>query len=146
MKTSKFSPLALAFSLLASQASAQVPCETITQDFQWNVFTITQRADTVNKKFCLSFKSDNENIKEVLIKISDDTSPITTIGAEGCLDLKGAATQGLTPMVIQTNGKVVNLMTLRIGQAAQVYNAMVKECAVHPSSYQPINFKTLKPL
>lgn len=106
-----------------------------------NVFTITQRADTINTKFCLSFKTDNENIKSILIKVTDDATGISTIAEEGCLGLKGADTQGLTPMVIKANGEIINLMTLRLPQAAEVYNAMVEKCAVHPSSYQPINFK-----
>lgn len=134
---------ALAAFLAATPALAQEkpPCAEITQDFQWNVFTITQRANTVDREFCLKFTSDNENIKQVLVKITDDATGVSTVAEEGCLKLTGAQTQGLTPMVIQKNGEVVNLMTLRLPQAIEVYNAMVGECAAHPSSYQPVGFK-----
>ena len=136
--------LAAAFAMLATPALS-APCETVRAEFKWDVFTITQTADTVNRKLCLSFATDNENIKEVLIKITDDTTGISTMGTEGCLDLMGSPTQGLTPMVVGTNGEVVNLATLRLPQAMEVYQAMVAGCAVHPSSYEKINFMKFEP-
>lgn len=136
--------LAAAFAMLSSctqQPAFADACVTITQSFRYGMFTITQRSDAVNKKLCLSFHTDDENIEKVLVKVSDEaTSTAPTISEEGCLTLRGSPTQELTPMVIQKNGEVVNLMTLRLPQAIRVYNATVGACVVHPSSYQSINF------
>lgn len=138
----KTTSLALAASLVFNHASAQEKalCSEVTQDMPWKVFVVHQKADTVKEKFCLSFTSDDPRVKDIAIKVTDGNG-VSTASEENCLDIKGAASQILTPIVTFVDNDTRELQPLGMAQATEVYTEMSQACiAAHPSSYMPINF------
>lgn len=127
--------LQIAFALLAAPAAAQdKPCDVIASSNDWKIFHIAQKADTVKSQFCLSFTSEDARVKAIVVKVSDGTG-LSIISTEGCLDMKGAETQTLTPLVITSDGDMTPLMPLGMEQAKQVYIGMSQGClaeASHP--------------
>lgn len=134
MKTAN---LALAASLMFSPAIAQEkPCDNITVDNQWKIFTVHQRADTVNDKFCISIDSTDPRVKSILIAYSDGSDNLV-VAKENCIDLKGAANQTLTPRIYTKDDGMLLLEPLGVDQSKSTFAEMFQGCAAEHQTKAP---------
>lgn len=134
----KLTSYALAASLITTPLAAEEPCSVVTQAHGWQIFIVTQTADTVKEKYCIKFQSANADITGIVIK-SNDGKGLSVISEEGCMDMKGSDTQTITPLVNTKSAGMLALDTLGFDQAHATYVSLSQQCIaaqIHPPADQ----------
>lgn len=122
--------IALAASLMFTPAMAASKCDDIKEPHDYKNMTVHEEADVPNHKFCISFTTDDPQIKEV------EPTPVKP----GCIDVEGDKTQGVTPVIISTIGIAYIMETLGFEQAKDEFNSLVEICEGPKTS---INFPVI---
>lgn len=138
----KYASYALVASLVTTPVAAN-KCDVVTQDHPWQVFTVTEVADTLTNKYCISFLSLDPRVKGVDIQVINNGK--STYDKQGCIDMKGSAKQILTPFVYATGRPAMPLQPLGLDQAKFAYDAMSQGCVAGQIKGDTIRFEPKTP-